>query len=176
MWWQLVHTGCLPAGVVLNFVPPDYAAALTVFHFTGMFGTSDAHAESVGGTLKRFAKSLSTARCVESTILRSAGFSCYGTGGEDGFLELCWADFFGGSRKHSFHHGTSKLRQKRLAAGRGSATINRLLTKEKLHHNKWTEHDLLKTAQSMGAGTGPQKSKDWEKAVKKLRTSEMGYA
>ena len=93
LWWQLVHTGCLPDGTVLDFVPPDYTAAFAVFHFTGMFGTSEADAESTGGTLKRFAKSLSTQRVVESTILRSAGLSGCGGGGEDGFLELCWADF-----------------------------------------------------------------------------------
>ena len=37
--WQLVHTGCLPDGTVLDFIPPDYTAAFVVFHFTGMFGT-----------------------------------------------------------------------------------------------------------------------------------------
>ena len=74
MWWQLVHTGCLPTGVVLNFVPPEYAAAFTVFHFTGMFGTSEAHAESGGGTLKRFAKSLSC--CCFSCCCCCFCFSC----------------------------------------------------------------------------------------------------
>ena len=77
-----MHTGCLPDGTVLDFVPPDYTAAFVVFHFTGMFGTSEAVAESTGGTLKRFAKSLSTQRVVESTILRLAGLSgCVGGGG-----------------------------------------------------------------------------------------------
>ena len=44
--------------------------------------------------------------------------------------------------------------QKRFAEGRGSATINRVLTDKKFQRNTWTEHDLLKTAQGMGAG-GP---------------------
>ena len=92
-WWQIVHTGCLPNGIVVNCVPQDCAAAWAVFHFSGMFGTSEAFAESIGSTLKRFSKSLSTARCVESTILRSAGLTGYGRGGEDGFLVLCWAVF-----------------------------------------------------------------------------------
>ena len=70
-----------------------------------MFGTSEAFAESIGSTLKRFAKSLSTARVVESTILRSAGLTGYGGGGEDGFLELCWADFLGAGK--SFHFTTA---------------------------------------------------------------------
>ncbi len=59
-----------------------------------MFGTSEAFAESIGSTLKRFAKSLSTARCVESTTLRSAGLIGHGRCGEDGLLELFWAKFF----------------------------------------------------------------------------------
>ena len=45
------------------------------------------------GTLKRLSKSLSTARCVESITLRSAGLTGYGRGGEDGFFELRWAVF-----------------------------------------------------------------------------------
>ena len=61
--------------------------------------------ESIGSTLKRFAKSLSIARLVESTILRSAGLTGYNGGGEDGFLELCWADFLGAGK--SFHFTTA---------------------------------------------------------------------
>ena len=51
-----------------------------------MLGASESHAESIGGALKRFPKSLSTGRVVESTILRSAGFSGCGGGGEDGLI------------------------------------------------------------------------------------------
>ena len=169
-----MHTGCLPTGVVLNFVPPDYAAAFTVFHFTGMFGTSEAHAESTGSTLKRFAKSLSTQRVAESTILRSAGLGGHGGGGEDGFLELCWADFFGDRHKFSFHFKNSKKRRERYAEGRGSATLERLLTKNNPHGNTWTEHDLLKNVQSMGAGTGPRKTFLWAKVLKEGRIFETG--
>ena len=78
----------------MNCVPQDCAATLAVIHSSGMFGTSEAVAESIGSTLKMYAKSLSTARCVESTILRSAGLTGHGRGGEDGFLEL-WADMLG---------------------------------------------------------------------------------
>ena len=77
---------------LLNFIPEGLTAASVVFHFTGMFGTSEADAESTGGALKRFAKSLSTPRVVESTILRSAGLSGCGGAGEYGFLVLRWAD------------------------------------------------------------------------------------
>ena len=50
-WWQIVHTGCLPNGIVVNCAPQDCAAAWAVFHFSGMFGKSDAFAESIGSTL-----------------------------------------------------------------------------------------------------------------------------
>ena len=149
-------------------------AAFAVFHFTGMFGTSEADAESTGGTLKRFAKSLSTQRVAESTILRSAGLGGCGEGGEDGFLELCWADFFGDRNKFSFHYKNSKKRRERYAEGRGSATLERLLTKNNPHGNKWTEHDLLKNVQSMGAGTGPRKTFLWAKVLKEGRIFETG--
>ena len=139
-----------------------------------MFGTSEAHAESTGGTLKRFAKSLSTQRVVQSTILRSAGLAGCGGGGEDGFLELCWADFFGDGHKFSFHFKNSKKRRERYAEGRGSATLERLLTKNNPHGNTWTEHDLLKNVQSMGAGTGPRKTFLWAKVLKEGRIFETG--
>ena len=58
--------------------------------------------------------------------------------------------------------------------GRGSATLNRVLMDNKLQRSKWTEHDLLKAAQVMGAGTGPTKTLSWTKVVKKARTSEAG--
>lgn len=173
-WWQLVHTGCLPSGMVVNCVPEDYVGAFSVFHFTGMFGTSEAHAESVGSTLKRYAKSLSTGRVVESSILRSVGLSGCGGGGEDGFLELCWADFFGDSKHFSFHFRNSTRRRKRYVQGRGSATIERLLTGKNAQRNRWTERDLLNTAHAMGAGTGLKKSSSWGKALKAARTSEAG--
>ena len=52
--------------------------------------------------------------------------------------------------------------------GRGSATLNRVLMHNKLQRNKWTERDLLKAAQDMGAGTGPTKTLSWTKVVKQL--------
>ena len=92
-------------------------------------------------------------RCVESTILRSAGLTGHGGGGEDGFLELCWADFWG-RQKLSFDYRNSKVRQRRFVMRRGSVTLNRVLMDNKLQRNKSTEHDLLKAAQVMGAGAG----------------------
>ena len=76
VWWQLAHTGRLPSGIVVNFVPKKCVIAFSVCHLTGMLGSSESHAESIGGTLKWFAKSLGTGLVVESIMLRSAGFSC----------------------------------------------------------------------------------------------------
>jgi hypothetical protein len=42
--------------------------------------------------------------------------------------------------------------------GRGSATLNRVLTDNKVQRSTWTERDLLKAAQVMGSGTGPTKT------------------
>jgi len=58
--------------------------------------------------------------------------------------------------------------------GRGSATLNRVLMDNKLQRSKWTERDLLKAAQVMGAGTWPTNTWSWTKALKKARTSEAG--
>ena len=55
-----------------------------------------------------------------------------------------------------------------------NGTLERLLTKNNPNGNKWTEHDLLKNAQSMGAGTGPRKSNLWGKALKEGRIFETG--
>ena len=95
---------------MLDFVPDQFAAAFAVFHFSGMFGTSEAHAESVGGTLKRYAKSFSTSRVAESTMLRQHGLKGCGQGSEDAFLEVCWAHFFGsaGASKFTFQYRNSK--------------------------------------------------------------------
>ena len=69
----MVHTGKMPSGAVLDWAPDKCAAPFAVFHFSGMFGTSEAHAESVGSTLNIYAKTLSTSRVVEVTMLRHHG-------------------------------------------------------------------------------------------------------
>ena len=119
VFWAMVHTGKLPSGAVLDFVPDQFVAAFAVFHFSGMFGTSEAHAESIGSTLKRYAKSFSTSRVVESTMLRQHGLKGCGQGSEDAFLEVCWAHFFGcaGASKFTFQHRNSKKRAVKYAEG-----------------------------------------------------------
>ena len=79
-----------------------------------------------------------------------------------------------GRQNLSFHYRNSKVRQRRFVMGRGSVTLNRVLMDDKLQRNTWTEHDLLKAAQVMGAGTGPTKTLSWTKAATKASTSEAG--
>ena len=75
-----------------------------------MFGTSEVHAESVGSMLKRYAKSFSTGRVVESTMLWQHGLKGCGGGSEDAFIEVCWAHFFGSAdaSKFTFQYHNSK--------------------------------------------------------------------
>ena len=82
--------------------------------------------------------------------------------------------FLGDREKLSFHGRNSKVRRKRFALGRGSATLKRVLTDNKLQRTKWAERDLLKAAQVMGAGTVPTKTLSWGKVVRDSRTVEAG--
>ena len=79
-----------------------------------------------------------------------------------------------GRQKLSFHFRNAKVRRRRCVTGRGSATLDRVLMDNKLQRNKWTERDLLKAAQVMGAGAWPTKTLSWTKVVKKARTFEAG--
>ena len=65
---------------MLNFVLDKLVAAFAMFHCSGMFGTSEAHAESVGSALKRHAKFFSMSRVVESTMLWQHGLKVCGGG------------------------------------------------------------------------------------------------
>ena len=121
VFWAMVHTGKMPSGAVLDWVPDKCAAAFAVFHFSGMFGTSEAHAESVGSTLKIYAKTV-----VECTMLRQHGLTGAGGGSEDAFLEVCWSHFFGSSdpSKFNFFCHNSQKRATKYADGCGSKTLD----------------------------------------------------
>ena len=126
VFWAMVHTGKMPSGAVLDWVPDKCAAAFAVFHFSGMFGTSEAHAESVGSTLKIYAKTLSTSRVVECTMLRQHGLTGTGGGSEDALLEVCWSHFFGSSHPSMFNFlcRNTKKRAAKYADGCGSKTLD----------------------------------------------------
>ena len=173
VFWAMVHTGRLPSGAVLDFVPDRFAAAFAVFHFSGMFGTSEAHAESVGGTLKMYAKSFSTSRVVESTMLRQHGLKGCGGGSEDAFLEVCWAHFFGSAdaSKFTFQYRNSKTCKKRAvknAEGGGSKTLTGYL--QKFNDGvRWSQRDLHRVAKDLDAGPRIAKSAQWGKVLKERR-------
>ena len=47
IWWKLSHTDS-------RCLPPGCEAAFTLFHFMGMVGVSEARAESIASSLKRY--------------------------------------------------------------------------------------------------------------------------
>ena len=62
IWWKLSHTDS-------RVLPPGCEAAFTLFHFMGMVGVSEARAESIASSLKRYSPAdrgcLSTDRIIE---------------------------------------------------------------------------------------------------------------
>ena len=175
VFWEIVHTGQLPSGAALDFAPDKYAAAFAVWHFAGMFGTSEAHAESMGNILKRYAKSVSTSRVIESTILRAHGLTGCGSGSEDAFLELCWSHFFGSTdaATFTFQCRNSQKRQKRYTDGKGSKTLQKYVAgADGARH--WSQRDLLQVAEQLDQGARVTKSTKWRTALKDMRQSEAG--
>ena len=162
----MCHTNQVSEGVCRQFVPTGLEAAWELFHFTGMFGTSEAAAESVGGLLKMYGKSnMFTGRVVESTILRWSGVR--GTGGDDEFLSLCWAKFFGGASPDVYKFDyTGRAGNKRARLCGGSDAIHKRLH-EAFDRPTWTTRDLrLSTRRGTKHGPPPpQRSLEWDKAL-----------
>ena len=127
------------AATELIFVPIGTEAAWHLFHYSGMYGLSEEHCESVCSMLKRYGKRYRTDRVKHCTLLRSAGIQ--GTGQDDAFIQLCWARFFGGAHKLAFNHANAKGAKKRRPLGKGSRTVDRLLTKS-VGEQLWTKRDL----------------------------------
>ena len=126
VFWVMVHTGKMPSGEVLDWAHDKCAASFAVFHCSCMFGTSEAHAESVGSTLKSYVNTLSTSRVVEWTMLRHHGLTGAGGGFEDALLEVCWSHFFCSSDPSTFNlccHSSQK-RATTYAACCGSKTFD----------------------------------------------------
>ena len=63
-----VHIGKLGVDC-RSTVPVGAEAAFCIVHVNGMWGVSEAHAESIGSILKRGARTLQTRRVIESSIL-----------------------------------------------------------------------------------------------------------
>ena len=73
--------------------PEGTEAAFSIFHYTGMWGTSEAAAEGVASVLRRYSDTangrISTGRIIQKTLLNRAGVS--GSSADDAFIQLCWA-------------------------------------------------------------------------------------
>ena len=74
-WWQAAHTDS-------RFCPSGIEAAFTLFHFTGMFGVSEARAESVASLLKRYSPTQSVQLGVDRVIEKKTNLRCSGIQGD----------------------------------------------------------------------------------------------
>ena len=168
------HTNTMEVGskdIKQQFVPKGCEAAWALFHYTGMFGTSEAAAESVGSILKRYQKAnLSTSRIVESAILRWNGIS--GEGGEDQFLQLCWAKFFGSvdKKEYSFdYRGRAGAKRRKQSFYGGSIAVRKTI--EFAGKGLWKPRDL-KLATSAGLFTSPADGLETTKTKRSLEWQE----
>lgn len=148
-WWAMVHTNphCVPSGT---------EACFAVFHGSGSWGTSEAHAESVGSILKRYSRKLSTTRVVAATQLRSHGVQ--GDGSDDTFIAVCWAKFFGSGR---FRFETKKpsQRRKKFPQGHGSKTLHGAVAAASQRHT-WSMRDVRLALQERSGARQPSRTLD----------------
>lgn len=171
LWWRMSHTNEVSAGVKKEFVPRGTEAAFMLFHYTGMIGVSEAHAESIGSILKRFGKTLSTPRVVEATILRAAGV--VGEGGDDGFIQACWGKFFGSSKPGAWNFnfkGENRRRRLHPEAG-GSKTLAHGV--RAAAHRKFTDREL-RLLQEAQTGKRHKLTFAWRAQLARLRQGEVG--
>ena len=125
----MAHTNRVANGIFREFVPEALMGAFVVFHFTGMFGTSEAMAESLGNMLKMRSKKYSTARVTSSTLLKSHGVT--GSPCDDPFITMCWGRLFGAAQFPFFtSQKARKRRQGRGLRAADSRTVRR-------HIEKW---------------------------------------
>ena len=131
-WWGMVHSNVVSSlQPMVAFVLPGTEAAFALFHWSGMLGTSEAHAESIGNLLKSYPASWKTQRVVDATLLKSCGY--HEIGADDGFIQLVWARFFASAScsKFSFRFRSNKGKRagKQRKLGHGSRTVERILRK-----------------------------------------------
>ena len=160
-WWKLAHTDP-------RFVPNGVEGAFALFHFTGMFGISEAFAEPVASLLKRYspkvAARLGTDRIIEKAALRLAGVA--GDGTDDLVILRAWGEFFGGLQPDRF--GFVRKHKARSSGhfpwGSGSLVLHRILKRNQVS-GRWRRAAELRHLPFAGA---PEKkgAKPW---LKKLR-------
>ena len=171
VWWKMCHTNKASESVIRQFVPAGLEAAWELFHFTGMFGTSEAAAESVASILKRYSNAgLHTGRVVESTMMRWNGVK--GDGCDDEFLTLCWAKFFGGASADVYkfeYAGNAAAKRARLWGG--STSLHKRLRKA-AENPTWRSRDLKLALRRSTRDDGtppPRMTRQWEQALRKTR-------
>ena len=107
-------------------------------------------------------------------MLRQHGLMGCGGGSEDGFLEVCWAHFFGSldASKFSFHYRNSQRRVAKYADGCGSKILDNYVKKHDTGV-RWSQRDLLLVAEDLDADAGNRaaKSLQWGKILKERRCS-----
>ena len=166
-WWMMCHTNEVSDNMKLDFVPAGLEAAWALFHYTGMLGTSEAAAESVGSILKRYSNAgLTTSRVVESTVLRWSDVR--GEGGDDAFLQLCWTKFFGSASvdRYQFEYKGRPCRKRAKLWG-GSTTLQRRLRDAAT--NRWATRDLRLAEHAATANGSPwQGNKAWMARKRKM--------
>ena len=120
-WWRLSHMDP-------RFCPAGSEGAFSLYHFTGMFGISEARAESICSSLQRYApkeaSQLSLDRIIEKTVLASGHVE--GNGGDDIFILRCWAEYFGGASpsRFSFDYKHKRARARKYSLGGGAAAVH----------------------------------------------------
>jgi hypothetical protein len=153
-------------------VPRGLEGAFALFHFTGMFGISEAYAESVASLLKRYspkvAARLGTDRIIEKAALRLAGVA--GDGTDDLLILRAWADFFGGLQPDRF--GFTRKRKARSSDkfpwGAGSLVLHRILKQNEVS-GRWRRAAAIRKLPTAGGLEAPEKkvAKHWLKKLKR---------
>ena len=164
-WWKQSHLDS-------RYRPAGCEAAFALYHFLGMLGISEAQAEGVASSLKRYspalASRLGTDRIIEKVMLRNSGVA--GDGSDDVFILRCWAEYFGGLQKKHFRFHRLKRRGMRyLPLSGGSQVISTIQKKQRGRTEKWIGSPLfLKSLPLMAKarkGGVMRGARAWERAL-----------
>lgn len=132
-WWKETHTNQVLA-------PELASAAFMLWHFSGMWGVSEARAESIASMFKHClpqrSSRLSLDRVSEKVVLRQAGLCADGS--SDKFILRVWGEFFGSlaPSAFSFNFKHPEARRRRFPLGGGSSVIHKTL-KESRDRRCW---------------------------------------
>jgi len=118
-----VGEGSVSRRTPIPVLAPQAPKQLSVFHFTGSFGVSEAHGASVASVLKKSSSFVnqSAVRVIEKAVLRVGGLA--GDSSDDPLLRR-----FACLGRLSFHSKYSRRRCRQFRAGLGSKPLHRFLT------------------------------------------------